>query len=67
VRYAPDWLPGTGFKKTAQQMRAQLNQTTEQPYQFVKQQMREGKHKTSFLSQAIKNISSNVDIEHIHK
>jgi hypothetical protein len=48
-------------------MRAQLNQTTEQPYQFVKHQMREGKHKTSFLSQAIENISSDVDIEHIHK
>jgi cytochrome P450 len=67
VRYAPDWLPGTGFKKTAQQMRAQLTQTTEQPYQFVKQQMREGKHKTSFLSQAIENISSGADMEHIHK
>jgi cytochrome P450 len=67
VRYAPDWLPGTGFKKTAQQMGARLNQTTEQPYQFVKQQMREKKHKTSFLSQAIENIGSDADMERIHK
>lgn len=69
VRYAPDWFPGAGFKQTARQMAAQLYQTTEQPYQFVKEQMRQGKAKTSFLSQAIENIKSDqdTDMERIHK
>ncbi|KAF1842847.1 cytochrome P450 [Cucurbitaria berberidis CBS 394.84] len=65
LRYAPEWLPGTGFKATARAMTAQLRQTTEQPYEFVKQQMREGKHKTSFLSQAIEN--STPEMEQLHK
>jgi cytochrome P450 len=67
VQYLPDWMPGTGFKKTAREMAAQLDQTTEQPYAFVKQQMREKKHKTSFLSQAIENIGSDAAMERIHK
>lgn len=67
VRYAPDWLPGTTFKDTARQMAAQLRQTTEQPYNFVKQQMRQKKHKISFLSQAIEEIGSNAEMEDIHK
>jgi cytochrome P450 len=29
--------------------------------------MCKGKHKTSFLSQAMENIGSDVDLEHIHK
>lgn len=48
-------------------MAAQLRQTTEQPYEFVKQQMREKKHKTSFLSQAIENLGSDAEMERIHK
>lgn len=50
-------------------MAAQLRQTTEQPYQFVKQQMRQNKAKISFLSQAIETINSDadVDMERIHK
>ena len=57
-------MPGAGWKSTARQMAAQLQQTTEQPYAFVKQQMREGNHKTSFLSQA---IETDADSEHLHK
>jgi cytochrome P450 len=67
VQYAPEWMPGTGFKKTARQMAACLNATAEQPYKFVKQQMQEKKHKTSFLSQAIQDIGSDADMERIHK
>ncbi|KAJ4296417.1 hypothetical protein N0V90_006462 [Kalmusia sp. IMI 367209] len=67
LRYAPDWLPGTKFKDTARQMASQLRQTTEQPYNFVKQQMREKKHQISFLSQAIENIGSDAEMENIHK
>lgn len=48
-------------------MAARLKQTTEQPYEFVKQQMREKKHKTSFLSQAIEKIGSDPEMERVHK
>lgn len=67
VRYLPDWFPGAGFKQIARDMKHQLEQTTEQPYEFVKQQMREKKHKVSFLSQALENIGSDAAMERIHK
>jgi hypothetical protein len=67
VRYLPDWMPGTSFKKTAREMEFQLRRTTEQPYAFVKQQMRLGTHKTSFLSQAIESLGSDAHMEAIHK
>lgn len=65
MEYIPDFFPGAGFKKTAREMSARLHQTTEQPYQFVKQQMRNNKHKTSFLSQAIEDLGP--DMEPINK
>lgn len=46
-------------------MSSNVNQTAEQPYQFVKQQMRANKHKTSFLSQAIEDLGP--DMEPINK
>lgn len=48
-------------------MAATLAQCTNQPYQFVKQQMREDRHKTSFLSQCIKDIGSDTEKEFVHK
>ncbi|OAK99149.1 cytochrome P450 [Phaeosphaeriaceae sp. SRC1lsM3a] len=67
LRFLPDWMPGTSFKETARTMAAQLQRTTEQPYAFVKQQMRSKTNKTSFLSQAIENIGSDAAMENIHK
>ncbi|KAF2260004.1 O-methylsterigmatocystin oxidoreductase [Lojkania enalia] len=67
LRYLPNWCPGTGFKETARRMAIQLKQCTDQPYQFVKHQMREKKHKTSFLSQAIESIGDDAEMEFIHK
>lgn len=67
MRYLPDWFPGAGFKQTARDYARQLEQTTEQPYEFVKQQMREKKHKVSFLSQALENIGADAAMERIHK
>jgi len=53
VRYLPDWFPGAGFKRTARQWRATLTDLTERPYAFVKHQMAQGKHESSFLSQLL--------------
>jgi hypothetical protein len=67
VRYIPEWLPGTGFKDIGRKMAVQLSQCTNQPYEFVKQQMREKRHKPSFLSQCIDNIGTDTEMEFIHK
>jgi cytochrome P450 len=48
-------------------MAKQLNRTAEEPYAFVKQQLRENKATTSFLSQAIEDLGSDAGEEHIHK
>jgi hypothetical protein len=44
-----------------------LKQCVDQPYEFVKQQMREKRHKTSFLSQAIEDIGTDAEMEFVHK
>ncbi|KAH4117801.1 hypothetical protein HBI62_070710 [Parastagonospora nodorum] len=67
LRYVPGWLPGTGFKKTARQMAMRLKQCTDQPYEWVKQQMREKRHTTSFVSEFIENTSTETEMEFIHK
>lgn len=67
MQYLPDWVPGTGFKSIARQMKEQLNTTAEKPYEFVKQQIKAGTQKTSFLSQAIQDIGIDAEKEAIHK
>jgi hypothetical protein len=67
VRYLPEWLPGTGFKVIARQMNLQLAECTNKPYEFVKQQMREKRHKPSFLSQSIEKIGTDAEMEFVHK
>ena len=67
LRHLPDWVPGTGFKATARRMALQLKQCVDQPYAFVKHQMREKKHTTSFLSQCIQNIGEDAQMEFVHK
>lgn len=47
-------------------MADQLLRTTELPYQFVRQQMRENKHRVSFLSKAIEEAGSDEMVD-IHK
>jgi hypothetical protein len=39
VRYVPKWFPGAGWKLRGEQYRKLLDDTTELPYQFVKDQM----------------------------
>ena len=48
-------------------MRDVLTQCIEQPNAFVRQQMREKRHKTSFLSEAFETIGTGVDEELVHK
>ncbi|KAJ4362544.1 hypothetical protein N0V83_010638 [Neocucurbitaria cava] len=67
LRFLPDWCPGTSFKGKAREMNAQLTRTAELPYNFVKQQIDQKKHKTSYLSQAIESIGTDAKMEFVHK
>lgn len=39
VRFLPDWIPGTGFKKTARRWYKTLMEMGDVPYRFVQNQM----------------------------
>lgn len=67
VRYLPDWCPGTGFKDVAREMRKNFFRSAEQPYNWVKEQMRNKKAKTSFLSQAIEFLGTEASMEDVHR
>lgn len=64
MRHLPDWLPGTGFKVKARRLAQHLDHTAEVPYEFVKKQINEKKHKTSYVSQAIGDVGSDAYLEH---
>ncbi|GKT42927.1 O-methylsterigmatocystin oxidoreductase [Colletotrichum spaethianum] len=55
LRYLPDWLPGTGFKQTAKQWRAQFHETRDKPFAFVEHQMAQGKDNESFLAHLLES------------
>ncbi|KAJ5683546.1 O-methylsterigmatocystin oxidoreductase [Penicillium macrosclerotiorum] len=50
LKYLPSWFPGAGFKQTAKEWREQLKGIADRPYAFVKEQMKNGTHKPSYLS-----------------
>lgn len=54
VKYVPAWFPGAGFKRTAQEWKANLEAVADKPYAFVRQQMENGKFKPSYLSNIFK-------------
>lgn len=67
MKYLPEGFPGTAYRKTGREMRKILSDCAEKPYAFVKQQMREKRAKTSFLSQAIETIGADERMEFVHK
>ena len=68
MKYLPEGFPGTAYRKTGREMRQILSDCAEKPYAFVKQQMREKRAKTSFLSQAIETIGTEDEyMEFVHK
>ncbi|KAF4999974.1 hypothetical protein FGRMN_2116 [Fusarium graminum] len=53
LRYVPDWMPGTNFKRLARQWSAELKNLIEKPYAFVKYQRSLGKQDNSFTAQLL--------------
>ncbi|KAH8113547.1 cytochrome P450 [Phellopilus nigrolimitatus] len=50
LRHVPDWVPGTGFKRTALRWKRTVDELAEKPHEFVKQQMAAGTAIPSYTS-----------------
>ncbi|KXN82008.1 O-methylsterigmatocystin oxidoreductase [Leucoagaricus sp. SymC.cos] len=50
LQHFPGWLPGMGFKQRAREVRKQLDQLLEDPYQMTRRSMEEGVNQESFVS-----------------
>jgi len=50
LRFIPSWFPGAGFKRQAEEWKADIRKFGEEPTAFVKRAMREGTAKPSFAS-----------------
>ncbi|KAF1811944.1 putative cytochrome P450 oxidoreductase OrdA-like protein [Eremomyces bilateralis CBS 781.70] len=67
LRDLPDWVPGTGFKKTAREWKAALMDVADRPYAFVKHRMAQGNNEKSFLSQLLEKGDSDGEEKFINK
>jgi hypothetical protein len=54
VKHIPSWLPGAGFKRTAQIWKNDLDTAASIPYAFAHRQVEEGKYEPSYLSNLFK-------------
>ena len=49
VRYLPDWVPGTGFKRIASRWRKDIFDAAEMPFAFVQKQISDGTAGPSYV------------------
>ena len=63
LRHLPEWVPGTGFQKTAKVWRNHLMHSIEDPYNYVKEQMAKGNDSVSYVSGLIKDVHRHIDAE----
>lgn len=55
LQYLPDWVPGTGFKKTARAYTKTLDDVVQIPLDFTERQIESGTMKPSFVSGLLKD------------
>ncbi|OAA36481.1 Cytochrome P450 [Metarhizium rileyi] len=58
LKYLPDGLPGTAFKKTARRFEKVNQAVVDVPYRFVRRQMAAGDHRPSYVSQLVQECSN---------
>ncbi|KAI1121145.1 cytochrome protein [Nemania abortiva] len=51
LKYVPEWMPGTGWKKIGRQWRDTLAETAERPLLWAKQQMARGDQRKCFVTE----------------
>jgi hypothetical protein len=67
LQYLPDWFPGNGYKRSAKRYAAVVDRCRELPYAFTQRQMKEKRHKLSYVSQAIEASASDPYMDHVNK
>ncbi|RDW64567.1 cytochrome P450 [Aspergillus mulundensis] len=55
LRHLPAWCPGAGFRRTAQQLREELQFLADLPFGFVKDQIDAGSNEASYVSSLLKD------------
>jgi cytochrome P450 len=55
LKYLPDWLPGTGFKRTARHWKATLHAIADKPFAFVERGLKDNTAEQSYLSKLIES------------
>ncbi|KAF5011718.1 hypothetical protein FDECE_2178 [Fusarium decemcellulare] len=63
LQYVPEWMPGTGFKKTAKVFRERLLHSVEDPYNYVREQMAKGNDDVSYVAGLVKDVHRKIDPE----
>ncbi|KAF8695637.1 cytochrome P450, partial [Rhizoctonia solani] len=58
----PDWVPGTGWKRTARKWREQKNEAVNAPYEWTKQQIAKGNFEHSILSSLLDEDESSSEL-----
>lgn len=58
LQHVPAWVPGAGFKDTARLWRSTLMDVVDIPYAFVKEQMKRGTARESFVSRLLEEQST---------
>ena len=59
MKHFPSWVPGTSFKKRAQDFQECINKLVDYPYEFTKWQMKQSVNEPSVVSACIKNGEDN--------
>ncbi|CAE6534774.1 unnamed protein product, partial [Rhizoctonia solani] len=55
LSYVPDWFPGTGWKRTAREWRAQHENAKNEPYEWLKAQVASGTNQPSLLGSLLQD------------
>lgn len=61
LKYLPEGLPGTSFKKTAREWNKLVDAMLNVPYAFVRQEMEKGTHRPSYVSSLIEQEKDTED------
>ncbi|KAI0394745.1 cytochrome P450 oxidoreductase OrdA-like protein [Xylariaceae sp. FL0594] len=61
LQHLPSWLPGTGFKKTAEAWHMNLHVAVTRPYEFARRRIANGKSKICYVANCGQNLSDEDD------
>lgn len=67
LSYLPSWLPGFHFKTIASQMRSRLEKMVETPFSYVRDQVRSGTARVSFVASNLEKKKLTANHEHVLK